>query len=162
MNERATTAVVPIWAWVTFIRLNCMIILGMLNSPEDECPILRQGNIMTKHRIYTTSFASIYPHYVAKAEKKGRTKDDVGQIICWLTGYRHEKLEAQIERKTDVETLFAEAPLMNPARALIKGLICGVRVEDIEEPTVREIRYLDKLVGELAKGKVMERILRVA
>jgi hypothetical protein len=113
-----------------------------------------------KHRIYTTTFASVYPHYVVKAEKKGRTKAEVDEIIRWLTGYDQKKLEAQIEQQTDFENFFAEAPEMNPARSLIKGVICGVRVEDIEEPTMREIRYLDKLIDELAKGKAMEKILR--
>lgn len=106
------------------------------------------------------SFASVYPHYVAKAERKGRTKSEVDEIIRWLTGYSQEELEAQLEKKTDFETFFAEAPNMNPSRALIKGVVCGVRVEEIEEPTMREIRYLDKLIDELAKGKAMEKILR--
>ncbi|TYS67824.1 DUF2200 domain-containing protein [Sutcliffiella horikoshii] len=115
---------------------------------------------MKKHRIYTTSFASVYPHYVTKAEKKGRTKAEVDEIIGWLTGYSQEELEALIENKTDFETFFAEAPEMNTARSLIKGVVCGIRVEDIEEPTMREIRYLDKLIDELAKGKAMAKILR--
>ena len=115
---------------------------------------------MAGHRIYTTSFASVYPHYITKAEKKGRTKSEVDEIIRWLTGYRQEELQAHLEKRTDFETFFAAAPQMNPSRALIKGVVCGVRVEDIEEPTMREIRYLDKLVDELAKGKVMEKILR--
>jgi hypothetical protein len=115
---------------------------------------------LAKHRIYTTSFASVYPLYVRKAEKKGRTKAEVDEIIRWLTGYTQKKLEAQIEKRTDFETFFAEAPGMNPARALIKGVVCGVRVEDIEESTMREIRYLDKLIDELAKGKAIEKILR--
>jgi hypothetical protein len=115
---------------------------------------------MVKHRIYTTSLASVYPHYVTKAEKKGRTKAEVDAIIRWLTGCSQEALEAQLEQQTDFETFFAEAPQLNPSRALIKGVICGVRLEDIEEPTMREIRYLDKLVDELAKGKAMEKILR--
>jgi hypothetical protein len=115
---------------------------------------------MAKHRIYTTSFASVYPHYVAKAEKKGRTRAEVDQIICWLTGYGQKDLEAQLEKQTDFETFFAEAPELNPSRALIKGVVCGVRVEDIEEPTMREIRYLDKLIDELARGKAMDKILR--
>jgi hypothetical protein len=115
---------------------------------------------MTKHRIYTTSFASVYPLYVAKAERKGRTKLEVDEIIRWLTGYSQEDLAAQIEKKTDFETFFAEAPQLNPLRTSIKGVVCGVRVEDIEEPTMREIRYLDKLIDELAKGKAMEKILR--
>ena len=115
---------------------------------------------MAKHRIYTTSFASVYPHYVAKAEKKGRTNAEVNEIISWLTGYRQKELEAQLKKQTDFETFFAEAPKINPARALIKGVVCGVRVEDIKEPTMREIRYLDKLIDELAKGKAMDKILR--
>jgi len=115
---------------------------------------------MTKHRIYTTSVSSVYPLYVAKAEKKGRSKADVDDVICWLTGYKEEELEAQLEKQTDFETFFAEAPQLNPSRTLIKGVVCGVRVEDVEEPTMREIRYLDKLVDELAKGKAMEKILR--
>lgn len=115
---------------------------------------------MTKHRIYTMSFARVYPEYVAKAEKKGRTKAEVDEIVCWLTGYSQEALETQLEKQTDFETLFAEAPRLNPSRALIKGVICGVRIENIEEPTMREIRYLDKLIDELTKGKAIEKILR--
>ncbi len=115
---------------------------------------------MTKHRIYTMSFASVYPHYVAKAEKKGRTKAEVDQIIGWLTGYSQEQLELHLEKQTDFETLFEEAPGLNPARILIKGVVCGVRVEEIEEPIMQEIRYLDKLIDELAKGKAMDKILR--
>jgi hypothetical protein len=115
---------------------------------------------MTKHRIYTMSFASVYPHYVAKAEKKGRTKAEVDEIIRWLTGYDQIDLETRLEKRTDFETFFAEAPHLNPSRTLIKGVICGVRVEDIEEPLMQEIRFLDKLIDELAKGKVMDKILR--
>ena len=115
---------------------------------------------MTKHRIYTMSFASVYPLYIAKAEKKGRTKAEVDDIICWLTGYSQEALAAKIEQLKDFETFFAEAPQLNPARALITGVVCGVRVEEIEDPTMREIRYLDKLIDELARGKAMEKILR--
>lgn len=115
---------------------------------------------MNKHKIYTMSFASVYPHYVNKAERKERTKTEVDEIITWLTGYSQEELEAILEKQTDFETFFAEAPQMNPSRDLIKGVICGVRVENIEEPTMREIRYLDKLIDELAKGKAMEKILR--
>lgn len=115
---------------------------------------------MAKHRIYTISFASVYPMYVAKAEKKGRTKAEVDQIIRWLTGYSQKKLEAHIEKKTDFETFFAKAPKLNPLRKLITGVVCGVRVEDIKEPLMREIRYLDKLIDELAKGRAMEKILR--
>ena len=114
----------------------------------------------TKHRIFTTSFASVYPHYVAKAERKGRKKSEVDAVICWLTGYSQQELAGQLERQTDFETFFKEAPKLNPSRRLIKGVICGVRVEEIEEPTMREIRYLDKLVDELAKGKAMDKILR--
>ena len=115
---------------------------------------------MAKHRIYTMSVASVYPAYVAKAEKKGRTRAEVDQIITWLTGYRQAELEAHLERRTDFETFFGDAPRLNPSRTLIKGVICGVRIEEIEEPTMREIRYLDKLVDELARGRPMEKILR--
>src|SRR5262245_46875788 len=114
---------------------------------------------MTRHRIYTMSFASVYPLYVAKAEKKGRTKSEVDEIIRWLTGYSQKELEAQLEKRTDIETFVAQAKL-NSSRALIKGVICGVRVEDIEEPTMQGIRYLDKLIDELARGRPMEKILR--
>jgi hypothetical protein len=109
---------------------------------------------MTKQRIYTTSFASVYPHYVTKAEKKGRTKAEVDEIVRWLTGYSQKKLEAQLKKRTDFETFFAEAPHLNPSRTSIKGVVCGVRVEDIREPTMQEIRYLDKLIDELAKTRV--------
>jgi hypothetical protein len=115
---------------------------------------------MAKHRIYTMSFASVYPLYVAKAEKKGRTRAEVDQIISWLTGYGQKELEAQLEKQTDLETFFSKAPKINPSRALIKGVVCGVRVEDIKEPMMREIRYLDKLIDELARGKAMDKILR--
>ena len=115
---------------------------------------------MAKHNIYTMSFAKVYPMYIAKAEKKGRTKEEVDEIIFWLTGYSQQELETQLEKQADFETFFAEAPLLNPGRDLIKGVVCGVRVEDIEEPTMREIRYLDKLIDELAKGKTMDKILR--
>lgn len=115
---------------------------------------------MSKHKIYTMSVAKVYPHYVTKAEKKGRTKTEVDEIIRWLTGYSQEELEAQLEKQTDFETFFAEAPQLNPSRAFIKGVVCGVRVETIEEPTMQEIRYLDKQIDELAKGKTMEKILR--
>ena len=113
-----------------------------------------------KHRIYTTSFASVYPHYLAKAEKKGRTKAEVDEVIRWLTGFSQAEFEQRLADKTDFETFFAQAPRLNPARGEIKGLICGVRIEEIEEPLMREIRYLDKLVDELAKGRPMEKILR--
>lgn len=114
---------------------------------------------MTKHRIYTMSFASVYPLYITKVEKKGRTKAEVDEIIRWLTGYTQEQLEAQLEQQTDFETFFAEAPHMNPARSAIKGVVCGVRVEEIEETTMREIRYLDLLIDKLAKGRAMEKLL---
>ena len=115
---------------------------------------------MAGHRIYAVSVASVYPHYVAKAEKKGRTRAEVDEIIRWLTGYSQKALDGQLDRKTSFETFFAEAPRMNPARSLITGTICGIRVEEIEEPLMREIRYLDKMIDELAKGWAMEKILR--
>lgn len=115
---------------------------------------------MTKHRIYSMSFASVYPLYIAKAEKKGRTKAEVDEVITWLTGYDQKRLDAEIEKQTDFETFFANAPKMNPNRKLITGVICGIRVEEIKEKTMQEIRYLDKLIDELAKGKAMEKILR--
>jgi hypothetical protein len=115
---------------------------------------------MKPHRIYAISFASVYPHYIAKAEKKGRTKQEVDEIICWLTGYSQRGLEAQLKKRTDIEAFIAEAPQLNPSRSLIKGVICGIRVEDIKDPLMQEIRYLDKLIDELAKGKAMEKILR--
>jgi hypothetical protein len=112
-----------------------------------------------KHRIYTTSFVSVYPHYLTKAEKKGRTKEEVDEIIRWLTGYSQTVFEDHLAKRTDFETFFAQAT-MNPLRTMVKGVVCGVRVEDIEEPTMREIRYLDKLIDELAKGRPMAKILR--
>ena len=118
------------------------------------------GVIQPKHRIYTTSVASVYPHYVAKAERKGRTEAEVNQIICWMTGYNQKELELVLENETDFETFFVKAPHLNPARTKITGVICGVRIEEIQEETMREIRYLDKLIDELAKGKTMETILR--
>ncbi len=115
---------------------------------------------MNNQRVYKYSFASVYPHYVAKAEKKGRTKAEVDEVIRWLTGYSQEQLEAAIEQRVDLEHFFGQAPRLNPARDQIKGVICGIRVEEIEEPLMREIRYLDKLIDELAKGKAMTKILR--
>lgn len=115
---------------------------------------------MKKHRIYTISFASVYPLYVNKAEKKNRTGKEVDEIICWLTGYGEKELRKQLKSETTFEDFFANAPKMNPQRKNITGVICGVRVEDIEEPLMQEIRYLDKLVDELARGKTMNRILR--
>ena len=117
---------------------------------------------MAKHRVYSMTFASVYPLYVAKAERKGRTKSEVDEVIRWLTGYSQAELEDQIEKKTDFETFYAEAPRLNPSRLLIKGVICGIRVEEIEEPTMQSIRYLDKLVDELAKGRPMEKVLRAS
>jgi hypothetical protein len=112
------------------------------------------------HRIYKMSFASIYPLYITKVERKGRTKAELDKVIHWLTGYTQKKLGSQIKKQTDLETFFAEAPKLNPSRTLIMGVICGVRVEEIKHPLMREIRYMDKLVDELAKGKAMEKILR--
>ena len=114
----------------------------------------------TQDRIFRMSFASVYPLYVAKAEKKGRKKSEVDAVICWLTGYNQRQLEGQLKKQTDFETCFKQAPKLNPSRALIKGVVCGIRVEDIQDPMMREIRYLDKLVDELAKGKAMDKILR--
>lgn len=115
---------------------------------------------MSKHRIFATKFANVYPLYVQKVERKNRTKEEVDQIICWLTGYSQEELQQQIEKENDFETFFAQAPAIHPNSSLIKGVICGIRVEEIEDPLMQKIRYLDKLVDELAKGKAMEKILR--
>ena len=115
---------------------------------------------MNHTRVFKMSFASVYPHYVQKAEKKGRTKEEVDAIICWLTGYTPPALQQQIDQKSDFETFFAQAPQINPNVSKITGVICGYRVEDIEDPLMQQIRYLDKLVDELAKGKPMEKILR--
>lgn len=112
------------------------------------------------HRIYSMSVARVYPLYITKAERKSRTKAEVDEIIRWLTGHNQKSLELELKKQTDFQTFFANAPELNPARILIKGLICGVRIEDIQEPMMREIRYLDKLIDELAKGKAMEKILR--
>lgn len=112
------------------------------------------------NRIYAMPLANIYPSYIAKAEKKGRTKAEVDEIFCWLTGHSQASLEAELAKKTSFEQFFAQAPRMNPSRSLITGVVCGVRVEEIQEPMMREIRYLDKLIDELAKGKTMEKILR--
>jgi hypothetical protein len=113
-----------------------------------------------KHRVFGIKFSSVYPLYVQKAERKGRTRQEVDQIICWLTGYSPSELRRQIERECDFETFFDQAPAINPGTALIKGVVCGVRVEEIEDPLMRKIRYLDKLIDELAKGKEMGKILR--
>jgi hypothetical protein len=115
---------------------------------------------MPKHRIFTTKFSAVYPLYIQKAERKNRTKEEVDQVICWLTGYNQAGLQQQIEQEHDFETFFAQAPAIHPNSSLIKGVVCGVRVEDIEDPLMQKIRYLDKLIDELAKGKAMEKILR--
>jgi hypothetical protein len=115
---------------------------------------------MLKHNIFALKFAKVYPLYVKKAEAKNRTKEEVDQIICWLTGYNQAGLQQQIEQENDLETFFAQAPGIHPNSALIKGVVCGVRVEEIEDPLIQKIRYLDKLIDELAKGKTMEKILR--
>lgn len=115
---------------------------------------------MAKHRIFTTKFAGVYPLYVQKAERKNRTKEEVDQIIRWLTGYDQIGLQEQIKQQNDFETFFAQAPAINPNVSLIKGVVCGVRIEEIEDPLMQKIRYLDKLIDELAKGKAMEKILR--
>lgn len=115
---------------------------------------------MEKHRIYSMSVASVYPHYVAKAEKKGRSKTEVDEILCWLTGHSPESLAGVLADRTSFADFFAQAPRLNPARSAITGVVCGVRVEEIEDPLMREIRYLDKLIDELAKGKPMAKILR--
>lgn len=111
-------------------------------------------------RIYEMSVSDVYPHYLAKVKRKNRTKEEVDQIICWLTGYSEMELQDQLEKQTDFQTFFAHAPRMNPSRNLIKGVICGVRIEEIKEPLMREIRYLDKLIDELAKGRPMDKIMR--
>lgn len=115
---------------------------------------------MSQHKIYSMSFAKVYPLYVAKAERKGRTKAEVDEIVRWLTGYDQAGLEAQVQAETDLESFFAQSPQLNPLRKKITGVVCGVRVEEIEEDTMREIRYLDKLIDELAKGKSMAKIFR--
>ncbi len=123
----------------------------MKNEPEGK-----------KHKIFTMSVSRVYPLYITKATKKGRTKKEVDSIITWLTGYTQKGLDAELKKGTDFETFFAQAPRMNPLRLLVKGIVCGVRVEDIKEPTMREIRYLDKLIDELARGRKMEVILRTS
>ena len=115
---------------------------------------------MPKHQIFAMKFSQVYPMYVQKAERKGRTKEEVDQIICWLTGYDRPGLQQQIERESDFETFYAQAPAFHPNSSLIKGVVCGVRVEEIEDPLMKKIRHLDKLIDELAKGKTMEKILR--
>lgn len=117
-------------------------------------------NDKSKNRVFGMKFADVYPLYIQKAERKNRTKEEVDQIICWLTGYNHAELQQQVEQGTDFATFFAQAPAMNPNTSLIKGVVCGVRVEEIEDPLMQKIRYLDKLIDELAKGKAMAKILR--
>ena len=115
---------------------------------------------MPQHRIYRMKFSSVYPMYVQKAERKNRTKQDVDQVICWLTGYSQAELQRQIDIESDFEAFFANAPMFNPNASLIKGVVCGVRVEEIDDPLMRKVRYLDKLIDELAKGKTLDKILR--
>jgi hypothetical protein len=121
---------------------------------------MMQTSAARNQRVYKMSVARVYPYYIAKAEKKGRTKKEVDEIICWLTGYSQKQLETELKKQTNFETFFTKAPKLNPARSLITGVICGVRLEEIEDSLMREIRYLDKLVDELAKGRPMEKILR--
>lgn len=115
---------------------------------------------MAEHRVFAMEFAKVYPLYIRKAERKGRTRDEVDRIICWLTGYDSAGLQRQIEQRSDLATFFAQAPAMNPNSSLITGVVCGVRVEEVDDPLMRRIRYLDKLIDELARGKAMEKILR--
>ena len=115
---------------------------------------------MKTERLYTLCVAKVYPYYIAKVERKGRTKAELDTIFRWLTGYTQKQFETQLKKETSFETFFTKAPAMNPKRSLIKGVVCGVRVEEIEDPIIREMRYLDKLIDELAKGKTMEKILR--
>ena len=115
---------------------------------------------MNNHQVFAMKFAKVYPLYVQKAERKNRTKEEVDKIICWLTGYNQAGLQQQLEQETDCETFFAQAPAIHPNSSLIKGVVCGVRVEEIDDPLMQKIRYLDKLIDELAKGKAMEKILR--
>lgn len=117
---------------------------------------------MNKRNLYTTSFAKVYPYYIAKAERKGRTKAEVDELIRWLTGYTQKGLEMQLKKETDFQTFYTKAPKMNPLRSLVTGVVCGIRIEEIEDPIMREIRYLDKLIDELAKGRPMEKIKRKA
>lgn len=117
-------------------------------------------NEKKRQRIYSITLASVYPYYIIKAEKKGRTKREIDEVICWLTGYSQKELENELKKETDLEHFFKDAPRMNPSRSLITGVICGVRVEEIEDPIIRDIRYMDKLVDEVGKGRAMEKILR--
>ncbi len=117
-------------------------------------------NNKSNQRVYRMKFSDVYPLYIQKAERKDRTKAEVDQVICWLTGYNQAGLQQQIKQGNDFETFFAQAPALNPMRSLIKGTVCGVRVEEIEDPLMQKIRYLDKLIDELAKGKAIDKILR--
>lgn len=121
---------------------------------------MKDKSTVTRHRIFEMPFSSVYPMFVQKAERKKRTKEEVDQVICWLTGYDRAGLKRQLDREVDFETFFSQAPALHPNVALIKGVVCGVRVEDVEDPLMRKIRYLDKLVDELAKGRPMSKILR--
>jgi hypothetical protein len=118
------------------------------------------GSATGNERVYKIKVSSVYPHYITKATRKGRTKDEVDDLICWLTGYTQKQLESQLERQVDFRTFFGEAPKLNPNRSLIKGVICGIRVEEIADPLMREIRYLDKVIDELARGKALDKIKR--
>lgn len=121
---------------------------------------VEMARMRTNDRVFKITFAKVYPLYIAKVERKGRKQSEVDTVICWLTGYDQRGLAEQLKKQNDLETFFKEAPRMNPARTLIKGVVCGIRVEDIPDPLMREIRYMDKLIDELAKGKAMEKILR--
>jgi hypothetical protein len=134
--------------------------LGLICRDTPTVAWAAGGSIMAEHRIFAMSFSKVYPLYVQKAERKNRTKDEVDQIICWLTGYTSKGLRQQIEQGTDFKTFFARAPAFHPNSQLIKGVVCGIRVEEVKDPLMKKIRYLDKLIDELAKGKAMEKILR--
>ncbi len=146
------------------MALTCESASGMhlciLSKIVDGLTVVRGERKMPKHRIFTTEFSKVYSLYVQKAERKNRTKDEVDQIIRWLTGYSQEDMEKQIDKKSDFESFFGQAPSIHPNSSLIKGVVCGVRVEDVEDPLMQKIRYLDKLIDELAKGKAMDKILR--
>jgi hypothetical protein len=142
----------------TLLRWRALVPSGLIKLRSTVAP---GGAAMAeKHRIFTTAFSKVYPLYVHKAERKGRTKAEVDKIICWLTGYTQAQLQKQIKQESTFEDFFADAPAMNPNTSLIKGVVCGVRVEEVEDPLMRKIRYLDKLVDELAKGKALDKILR--
>jgi hypothetical protein len=131
-----------------------------LNKRSEDSMRTTGGMTMPNHQMFAIKFAKVYPLYVQKAERKNRTKEEVDKIICWLTGYNQAGLQQQIEQENDFETFFAQAPAIHPNSSVIKGVVCGVRVEEIENPLMQKIRYLDKLIDELAKGKTMEKILR--